>query len=234
LKDALPYHGRLSYWVFTGATIVAVVFAAALIFIGRMGYAKADFTLLPPNAQTPDISQQANPGTSIGSPQAPVTIVVYSDFFCGLCQRFALTTEKELEKVYIETGQVRLVYKTIIVHGDQSILVSEAAECAAEQNKFWPYHDLLMQTQLSPSAENVTIETLEVMAGQVGLDMASFDTSLRSEKYREKVLSDDAEGKRLGVNGAPTFFVNRMKGLSYMPFETFQKVINELTVKSAD
>jgi protein-disulfide isomerase len=241
--------GKLSYSFFAGATAVAVVVVALLIFIGRMGYARADFVLLPPNYGSPSVSlppalPSENPGgpsspseytygTSMGLPTAPVTIVVYSDFLCRTCQDFALTTEKELEKAFIETGQVRLVYKNFFVYGSNSVLAAEAAECAAEQGKFWPYHDLLMQTNLPTEMGKLSIAELEDLAGQAGLDTRSFDDSLTSGKYKEKVLGDDAEARQLGVTGPPTFFINRMKGSGYKTFEAFQKVINEILERSA-
>ncbi len=240
----------LSNGPFVAATAVAVVAVVVLIMLGRMSYARTDFFLLPPNSGSPSVTPlpalpATNPsgakpsprilisGTSVGSPSAPITIVVYSDFQCFPCQQFALTTEKELERVYVETGKVRLVYKHLIVYGEESMLAAQAAECAAEQNKFWPYHDLLMQTQASPEVGDLSAAKLESLAGQVGLNMAAFDASLKSGKYREKVIRDDAEGRALGVTGTPTFFVNRMKGVGNKPFEAFQKVLEELLKGSA-
>jgi protein-disulfide isomerase len=226
--------GRLSHWAFAGATVVAVVIVSLLIFVGRTGYANTDFITLPPNSAYPSITPvPALPagtlayGTSLGRPDAPVTIVMYSDFLCGHCQDFSLTTEKDLEKAYIDTGQVRLVYKYFVAFGDDSTLVAEAAECAAEQNMFWPYHDLLMQKLLYPG-KDISIDALEGLAGQVGLDMKSFDASLRAGKYKEKVLADDAEARQLGIKGPPVFFINNMKGIGNKPFEAFQKVISGL------
>jgi protein-disulfide isomerase len=226
--------GRLSHWAFAGATVAAVIIAAILIFVGRMGYASTDFISLPPNSAFPAVAPvPALPagtlayGTSLGRPDAPVIIVTYSDFLCGHCQDFTLTTEKKLEKAYIDTGQVRLVYKYFVAFGDDSILVAEAAECAAEQNMFWPYHDLLMQKMLYPG-NDISVNTLEDLASQVSLDMKSFDASLTSGKYREKVLADDAEARQLGIKGPPVFFINNMKGTGIKPFEAFQKVISGL------
>lgn len=241
--------GGLSHWAFAGATTVAIVAAVFLIGLGRVSYARTDFFPLPPFAASPSVTLDpalgteasgavpSSPapisGTSLGSPQAPVTIVVYSDFQCSACQQFAATTEKELESSYVATGKVRLIYKHLIVHGEESRLAAQASECAAAQGKFWPYHDLLMQMRASPEKDDLSIATLEGLAQQVGLDMAAFDASLRSGKYDAKVTSDDAEGRALGVPGTPTYFVNRMKGSGYKPFAAFQKVVEELLKESA-
>jgi hypothetical protein len=241
---AISLEGKPGHLAFVGATALAIVIVVALVLVGRMGYARADFTLLPPNYDSPAIPElppgsSGSPpsftyGTLMGSPQAPVTMVVYSDFLCGSCQEFATTTEDKLENAFIKTGQVRLVYKNFPVFGDKSILVAEAAESAAEQNKFWPYHHLLMQTRLSHSGDDITIDTLEKLAGQVGLDITMLDADLRSGRYRERVLDDQAEALRLGITGPPGFFVNRMKGIGNKTFEAFQTVITEQLERSAD
>ena len=109
-----------------------------------------------------------------------------------------------------------------------------ASECAAEQNKFWPYYNLLMQIQASPKEEDLTTATLKSLAQELDLDMAAFNTSLESEKHKEKVIRDDAEGRAAGVTGTPTFFVDGAKGVGHPPFEKFQEVIEQLLKESAN
>ena len=226
--------GRKFSWAsFAVATAIAIVAVSALIILGRVSYARTDFFPLPPTSDSPGVTTLP-PDTFIGSPNALVTIVVYSDFQCGPCQAFALITEKELERNYIEAGKVRIVYKHLIEGGEESMLAAQAAECAAEQNKFWPYHDLLMQIRASSTVSDLSVAKLESLAQQLGLNIETFDDSLMSGKFKEKVLHDDAEARALGVTGTPTFFINRMKGTGYKPFEAFQKVIEELLHRSVN
>ena len=211
------------------AAAAAVVLVGLFIVVGRMGSSDG-----PP----PTSSTYAYPvsGTSKGSPDAPVTIVEYSDYQCSFCQQFAATTEKQLDKAYIETGKVRFIYKHFIVYGEESIMAAIASELAAEQNKFWPFHDLLMQARASPKKEgDLSKAVLQGMARQVGLDMKAFDAGLQSQKYREKVMKDDAEGRGLRVEGTPSFMLNGKRGLKgFFPFETFQKEIEILLKESAN
>jgi protein-disulfide isomerase len=249
LAAAISPNGGLSNWAFITATIVAVLAAVGMIFLGRISYSKPDFSLLASNINSPGVTNltplltgisgeaSSSPafiyGTSIGSLDAPVTIVVYSDFQCGICQKFALTIEKQLEKAYVETGKVRYIYKHFIVHDNDSLLAAEAAECAAEQNLFWPYHDLLMKARPSSNVTDITVDYLASVAQQLGLDMATFNASLESGKYQEKVMQDDAEGRTLGVTGPPTFFINRMRGKGFHSFEAFQQVIEDQIRRNA-
>jgi protein-disulfide isomerase len=167
-------------------------------------------------------------GSSMGSPDAPVTIIEYADYQCSICQQFALTTEKDLERVYIATGKVRFIFKNAIVYGDESLLAAQAAEAAAEQNKFWPYHDLLMQGKFSSKAEDITLAKLQTLAQIAGLNMDQFNSALSSGKFKDKVMQDDAEGRALGVKGTPTFFVNGNIGTGDIPFDAFQKYIEQI------
>ncbi len=242
--------GIIGSGAFTGATVLAVVFAALMITLGRIGHTRDYFSAplplpaptITPSPIPPTVHPTGTPtptpfvptsGTSMGSASAPVTIVEYSDFQCSICQHFALTTETELARAYVQTGKVRFIYKHFIVFGDESILAAEASEAAAEQNMFWPYHDLLMQAQASPKAEDLTIARLESLAEQVGLNMTAFKAGLESHKYREKVSRDDSEGRASGVTGSPTFFVNGAKGTGNVPFEAFQQLIEEILKGSA-
>jgi protein-disulfide isomerase len=229
--------GEAQKWVvgqgaFVGVTAMAIVMAAVLVILGRVSSHEA--AILPPPGTTPSPSVIIS-GTSMGSPNAPVTIVVYSDFQCYHCQRFALTIEKQLESTYIETGKVRIIYKHIVAYGPESLLAAEAAECAAEQNQFWPYHDLLMQLRASSTAEDLPIEKLQSLAQQIGLDMATFNASLESGKYEAKVMRDDAEGRALGLTSIPAFFINGVKADDSVAgsFEAFQKILDNILTRSS-
>ena len=150
--------------------------------------------------------------TYMGSSAAPVTVIEYSDFQCAHCQTFALTVEDELAKAYIATGKVRLIYKFANLYmQDESQLANEAAACAAEQGQFWPYYFLLMSQRASPSKEDLTIEKLQSLAGQLGLNMETFSSSLNSHRFLAKVILDDNDRIALGVSGTPTFFINGIK-----------------------
>jgi protein-disulfide isomerase len=239
---------------FAAATVLAVVLAIIMIGLGRAGYTKEFFTSPPPGTSTPAISPSVTPpvsaspssspsatnnpsgiipasyfsGTSVGSPTAPVTITEYADYQCSICQTFAATTEKDLERVYVATGVVRYVFKNFIVFGDESLLAAQAAEAAAEQNKFWPYHDLLMESRFSESAPDITLAKLQSIAQIVGLNMDQFNSAMSSGKFKDQVMQDDAEGKALGITGTPTFSVNGALGKGNVPLDAFKKVIDQI------
>jgi len=159
---------------------------------------------------------------------------MYSDFQCYNCQEFALTTEKELEEAYVETEKLRLVFKHYVIFDEESMRAAMASECAAEQEKFWPYYDLLMQTRASPWEVDITTATLESIAQAVRLNMAAFNTCLQSEKYKEKVDRDKEEGEALGVTSTPSFIIDGGMATGHPPFAKFQEVIEQMLQESAN
>jgi protein-disulfide isomerase len=231
--------GEAQKWVvgrgaFIGVTAMAVVMAVILVILGWVSSHGETISPPPPTTTSTPSPTVIVSGTSIGSPKAPVTIVMYSDFQCSHCQRFALTIEKQLESNYVETGKVRIIYRHIVAYGPESLLAAEAAECAAEQNRFWPYHDLLMQLRASSTADDLPIEKLQSLAQQIGLDMATFNASLESGKYEAKVMRDDAEGRALGLTNIPAFFINGVKADDSVAgsFEAFQKILDDILTRS--
>jgi protein-disulfide isomerase len=207
-------------------------------FVDRLYCTEPKFNLLAPQQILPDTSipvgsvdgncfdPMFTSGSSIGSIDAPITMIIYSDFLCFSCQQLALSTEKEIIEHYVYTGKVRLVYKHFLTHGQSSILAAQAAECAAAHNKFWDFHDTLMARQLS--VNEITIEVLQQIAGEIGLDPVSFSKELNSGKYKDQVIQEDQKARELGVSGSPTYYINRLKGKGYQPFEAFQRIFEEL------
>ncbi len=168
-----------------------------------------------------------------GDPNAPVTVVEYSDFQCPFCSRFYQQTLPQLEKKYIETGKVKFVYKDFPIDGihPNARPAHIAAECADEQGKFWEYHDLLFDKQ----GEWKGISTVDVdakfkeYATDLGLS-SEFASCLKSDKISEEVNQDYLEGQRHGATGTPTFFIGNdkdgfVKLRGAQPFASFESQI---------
>jgi len=171
-----------------------------------------------------------------GDPDAPVTVVEFSDFQCPFCARFFTQTLPALQENYIDTGKVKLVYKDlplVTLHPNVKP-VHVAAECADEQGKFWEYHDALFEKQsewqrLSPSDLQTT---LVQYADDFGLQTASFEACLNSPEMLEEVNADFLQASQYGATGTPTFFIGNEKDgyiklVGAQPFSAFQAVIDK-------
>jgi protein-disulfide isomerase len=138
---------------------------------------------------------------SKGNPNAPVTIVEFTDYQCPSCA----ATQPLLEELAGEYGdKVKLVSRDFpLSQHAEAAKAAEAAEAAREQGKYWEYVAILFKNQNA-----LQVEKLKEYASQIGLDRAKFDQSLDSGKFADKVIRDLSEGNKLDVNSTPTVFIN--------------------------
>jgi protein-disulfide isomerase len=167
-------------------------------------------------------------GFARGPSEAPVTIVEFSDFQCPFCKT-VVATLKQITAQY--PGRVRWVFRDYPIAGlhPEAQLAHEAARCAADQGKFWEYHDVLFER-----APNVSPAALREYAASVGAEPTAFSRCLDSGKHRAAVNADIETGAKLGVNGTPTFFINGQMLVGNQPLAEFQRLIEgELARTSA-
>ena len=174
-----------------------------------------------PTPRPADIPRQ---GTTLGSPDAPLTIVEYTDFQCFFCARMAQEILPQIEEEYLATGKAKLVCKHVAFLGEESQWAAEAAECAADQDKFWEYYDILFANQTgSHNAGAFSKVRLKAFAQALGLDTISFNACLDEGKYINHVAATNLEARRRDVDSTPIFFVGqtRLTGAkSYGEFKT--------------
>lgn len=160
----------------------------------------------------------------LGDPNARVTLVEFGDFQCPFCGRFFQTTEVQIIEKYVKTGKARFVYRDFplsAIHNEAQ-KSAEAAECANEQSKFWPYHNILYQRQSDLGQQNY-----KKWAGELGLNSKQFNECLDSGKYVQEVEKDLRDGQAAGVNGTPSTFVNGRIVQGAVPFAQFEAIIEE-------
>lgn len=176
-----------------------------------------------PDLPVLNVSVDDDPWT--GTDHAPITIIEFSDFECPYCQ-LAVSTLKELLKQYPE--KLKLVYRDLPgPNHQQAVAAAEAAQCAAEQHRFWDYHDALFNRRPSDGAWN-----FPGLAETLGLSMSSFNTCMQETRYRSEVLKDLQDGLNLGVTSTPTFFINGRPLVGSQPLAEFQAIIDPLLKNS--
>ena len=158
---------------------------------------------------------------ALGSADADVTIVEFSDFECPFCVRVQPTLKRILEQY---SGRVRVVYRHFpltSIH-PYAYKAAEASLCAGEQDQFWAYHDLLFDEQHAMSEAD-----LKEKARRLGLAEAEFTACLDSGRHTDAVRRDILEGAVVGVSGTPAFFVNGRFLSGAVPFEHFAELIDD-------
>jgi protein-disulfide isomerase len=169
-----------------------------------------------------------------GSKSAPVTVIDFSDLQCHLCARYVKNTEPMINKTYIQTGKVALVFKHLPNRGFDSMPAALAAQCAQDQGKFWQFHNLLYEKQGPIDSGWANKDNLKRFASQIsGLEMHKFDSCFDGQKYKSFVESDIALAHSLGFTETPSFIVAKSDGSSPQkiegpqPFPAFKAVIGK-------
>ena len=163
-------------------------------------------------------------GAALGAAGAPVTIIEFSDFQCSYCKKFWADTLPKLKEVYIDQGKARFIYRHFAILGKHSEQAAQAAECAADQGKFWEYHDQLFKNQ---GGLAFTEARLRQYARNIGLNGGVFDSCLESGKHKDKVERETTAAAFVGGRGTPFFIVNQRHLVGAQPFDVFRKVIDE-------
>lgn len=159
---------------------------------------------------------------SIGPKDARVTVVEFLDFQCPFCKAVHPTL-KQLMQEY-RGKSVRFVFRhfpIISVH-PQALPASNASLCAHEQGQFLAYYDLLYtrQDEISPAG-------FVNFARDAGLKLQQFNTCLGERRYETQIKNDVRAGLELGIEGTPTWFVNNVRLVGALPYETFKAAIEK-------
>ena len=174
----------------------------------------------------------------MGSKEARVTLIEFSDYQCFFCRRHDRKVAPKIIKDYVETGNVKYVFRDFPLDSHPTAsLAALAAHCAGDQNHYWKMNDLLFRYQkvLSP---NVLIGFAE----SLGLNNATFQKCVENGKYAKKVLNSRNDGEKAGVDSTPYFFLGFtnqksskiivkiiLKGAQ--PYQVFQNAIESLLVE---
>ena len=168
----------------------------------------------------------------LGESSAPITILEWGDYQCTFCYRFHDTTLNTLERDFIQTGKVNLVFKDFPLNGPDSLLAAEASYCADDQGKYWEYHDELYKNWGGENTGWITRWSLNAFGTSVGLDMDKFNQCLDEHKYQDKVNLIYQFGKDLGIDATPSFLVFNneqiIKIRGNQPLETFLRTFDGL------
>ncbi|HXU23428.1 MAG TPA: DsbA family protein [Tepidiformaceae bacterium] len=207
----------LSMPFLAGATVLIVALAVILGVLISRGGTSSDAALVSAiQTSTTEIPANLANGTKLGKDDAKIKLVEYEDFQCPFCLAYTAQQEPTLIKEYVATGKMQITYKTYPLLGTESVKAGEAALCAADQNKFWPYHDKLFLVQAEAGQHSneqrdvgrFSDSNLKQYAADLGLDTTKFNSCYDSNKYQDQVNSEYTEGKQLGISGTPGFVID--------------------------
>jgi protein-disulfide isomerase len=153
----------------------------------------------------------------LGNPNAPVTLILFSDFQCPFCSKLVPVIE-EVALAYPDT--VKIVFKHFPLRNHRyASLAALAAIAAQQQGKFWEFHD-----QLFPLQKELDQDKIIGVAQNLGFDMKKFTSDVGGEDAKNQLTKDLNDGQAAGVRGTPTVFINGRQP-DKLDFEEIKKAI---------
>ncbi len=155
-------------------------------------------------------------GATLGRDDAPLKLTEYEDFQCPFCLKYTATQEGALIEEYVKTGKLQIIYNHLPLIGVESANAALASQCAADQNKFWQFHDelFLIQAragQIEVEKKNVgrfSDAKLKDVASQLGLDRTKFDACYDGKEHLDLVNEQQRTAKSFGITGTPGFLLD--------------------------
>ena len=167
----------------------------------------------------------------LGDSSALITILEWGDYQCTFCYKFHDTTLKVIQKDYVKTGKVNVVFKDFPLNGADSVLASEASYCARDQGKYWEFHDELYKNWAGERTGWITRDSLNLFATTVDLDLEKFNDCIDSNVYTKKVNDLYNLGREMGIDATPSFLIFNdekvIKIRGNQPLEVFLKTLDE-------
>jgi protein-disulfide isomerase len=217
-----------------GLTLISALVLSTLLSVGAAVSVAAQETpepeltwaplvTLPPIAAPTVVSPvELASGYTLGDLDAPVSIEVWEDFQCPYCRFFAEQVKPYLVENFVVPGDASLTFRHLAFLGEESHWAAVAADLAAEQDLFWPFHDYLFANQLGENVGSYELDRLLAIGEAAGLDMGTFRAGLVLDAARERFARIEADSRQdagaLGITGTPTLVLDGER-LSFGSFE---------------
>jgi protein-disulfide isomerase len=192
LREKRKQQKRRNTITFITVSVIGILLIAALIVL--------------PKLLTKTTKYENTDKFSIGDPNAPITVVEFSNYGCSHCKDFSENTEADFIETYVKTGEVYFTYVNIPYNDASYIAAAEASYCAAEQNMFYEYKEQLF-TYVGYT-DSYSIDNLNKYASTVGMDTTAFAACMESDAYAQSYLDDYAYADSIGLQGTPSFLIN--------------------------
>lgn len=226
-----PAKPGLRRWVLPAMLGAAALAIVAIVVLGGAGKPPASTAAPVTSAASGGAGVTGPSALTLGQPTATVQLDEYGDFQCTSCESFFQGTEPQLKSAYIDTGRVRLVWHDFPWIGQESLDAANAARCAADQGRFWDYHDLLYRSQGGENSGAFSVANLKAFGAKLGLDATAFNACVDGNTHLAQVKADLATAAASGFPGTPTFLLGGQKIIGAQPFATFAKALDAALAK---
>lgn len=228
-KTAAKSSGFRGYYLLLGVVAAVGVAAIGYAVRGKGGGAATEPIDLK-GVDNPSQLVAMAEGVSVGKEDAPVTLIIFSDYQCPGCAQFAARIKPVLEENEVKAGKARIVYYDLpltSIH-PHAFLAARAARCAGDQGKYWELHEEIFHHQSKWSSKrSAPIDEFKEYAAKVGVDQAAFASCLESDRYAETVTANAMLARQLGVNSTPTVIINNRRIRDPFDYNAISQLIAE-------
>lgn len=241
--------------VATVAVIVAFTVSTGMVMQEGADVAvqeDADMTV-PEGRDIPEAQERAAPSDDVvpiallveygspilGDPGAPITLVKFGDYQCHFCNVFFHETRPAILDNHIEAGRVNMIFRDFTIIGQDSVTAAHASHCAADQQSFWKYHDILYENWAGENTGWASTDNLYGFARDLDLDMDMFSECMDGMYHSDLIEISSYDARTLGLTGTPAFFIIGPQGIvqkvvGAQPYEVFERVFDSVEAKVQD
>jgi len=209
--------------------LVVIVFASGVL---NGGGRSADLETPPTSYAGLTVSD-----ASVGTANAPVVMQVYSDFQCPACKLFITTELPSLLRDFVQPGLLRIESKDIDVidrnGSTESLELAAGATCAAEQGKYWQFHDLVFWNQGGENKGDHNAAFIDRVATAAELDLNAFHTCQARTDIRQPIKDRTTAAEAAGITATPTLVVNGQTITGVPQYDQLHSLITQLLASAS-
>jgi protein-disulfide isomerase len=221
----------------------AVVFGVVLVGGSVTAFLTMGHNTTPQNKEEPEqlINTLLQPivqnASALGTSKSNITLLEFGDYQCQYCARFHRDTKDLIVNNYVNTGMINFLFKDFVINDRPtdrlSTLAAIGSYCAAEQGKYWQYHDEAYRNSKGENTDWVSKNSLTQFAVYAGVtDVDKFSACLDSKKYESLVTTNDNLARSIGLTSTPTFILISegkppLKIVGAQPYSVFEDAIKQ-------
>ena len=214
-------------------TVAAIAIGLGIVIVAnRPAAAPPGELLAPPTSYSADLVD----GDALGSSSAPVVMELYADFQCPACKLFVTTELPRLWTDFIEPGKLRIEARDLAFLGtgnpDESLELAAGAACAAEQDRYWQFHDYVFWNQGRENRGDHSPEFITRVADAAGVDLTAWQACFARDDVRATIRQDTTAAQGKGVTSTPTIVINGETKAGVPDYDTLAARIRELAGSS--
>ncbi|WP_078354029.1 thioredoxin domain-containing protein [Mycobacteroides chelonae] len=215
-------------WI-AGILGVVITVLAMYLFFDHSGKSTASAGSPAATAHHNSLARlHTNDPMALGPTDAPVVLVVYSDYRCPFCAKFSRDTEPQLVERYVNTGKLRIEWRDLPIFGAQSVQAAKAGRAAAEQGRFWEFNRTVYRHAPDRGHAELTDEVLLERAREAGVpDLPRFQAAVAGDRLLPAVQQDIQEAVAIGASSTPVFVINDQPVVGAQPLDVFVSVIEQ-------